>query len=388
MSITEYNYSISTDFPAGLSSGRLVEEIRNSTIVIALDHISTSGDVCSVWFKDQLSVGDEASLDSLVSAHSGLELPNNIPDPVKLVSPDGTPLSISDDGILLNVSEPRTGTETIYTSHNYCDKVSWFGESTRVNDKTLTSNDGHLWETGDTYIVDMISGRVQDDDGLADEQRMLEPGDPHGYQVVVTVDGQVKQMREPFTTSGGDYEVFWEEGQINSFSDWTGKTVTASYSKANGSTFVLKPLPGYILRIEAAEADFSLDVEMNDSIEYSIWGYAAVFAPQLGLPGGTKIPLKTGKYKKLGQIVNEAIGTYPICEVYGSKESDRSLSKKEFNRVSRGTKSLYQSIPFRYATTRDLKSSYGLELRTRLVNNVEFGGQLATLTFYCTSKQE
>lgn len=285
----------------------------------------------------------------------------------------------------LTVPEPRVGDETIYTTHNFCDKSTWFADSIRETDKVLTSNDGFKWESGDLFWVDMISGRVQDDDGLVDEQKTLNPGNPHGYQVIVTVDGVEKTMREPLETTGGDYEVFWEDGYVKSFEDWTGQTVLASYSHATSSTFILEPLPGRDLNIEAAEADFSEDVIMNDAIEYSVYGYAAVFAPQLGLPEGTRIPLSTVKYKRLSQILNEAIGSYPVVGVYGSAIETRNLPQIEYRRQQRGLKSFVQSIPFRYATVRGLKSLYGIQLRVKLTHDRAFDGSLATLTFYCTS---
>lgn len=288
----------------------------------------------------------------------------------------------------VTVPEPRVGDETIYTTHNFCDKVTWFSDSIRVVDKTLTSSNGFKWESGDLYWVDMISGRVQDDDGLVDEQKILNPGDPHGYSVIIKVDGEEKTMREYLETSGGDYEVFWEDGYIMSFEDWTGKEVLATYSMVAGSTFILQPMPGRSLSIEAAEADFSEDCIMTDGIEYSVYGYAAIFAPQLGLPEGTKIPLTTQKYKRLSQILNEAIGSYPVIRVYGSSEQDRSEPNYEFRKKSRGLKSFVQSIPFRYATVRTLRSSLGLELRVKLTHDREFIGSLATLTFYCTSVVE
>lgn len=386
--MTTYSYSIQNNFPNHLlASDRLKLEIANSAIVIALDHISTIGDDCFILFKDILSNSDKIILDNLIAVHSGITLPENIINSVKLSASDGHLLKVNEDYMLMNVSQPRTGSETIYSTHNFCDKVSWFSDSIRVNNKVLTSSDGYRWETGDTYIVDMISGRVQDDDGLVEEQMIFNPSDPHGYQVVLTVDGYAKTIREPFFTSGGDYEVFWEDGYILSFDNWTDKTVVASYSKVNSSIFILKPLPGTILDIEAAEADFSIDAEMRDTIEYSIWGYASIFAPQLGLPNGTKIPLTVGKYKRFSQLLNEAIGTYPLIEVHNNIEL-ANLSLREFRRQSRNIKSKIQSIPFRYATTRSLRDSLGLELHVSLLNNIEFGGFLGSLTFYCTSKAE
>jgi len=286
------------------------------------------------------------------------------------------------------VSEPRSGSETILTTHNFCDKVTWFTTSERINDEVLTTSDGYVWNSANQFWVDMISGRVQDDDGWVEQQKELNAEDPHGYQVVVKVDGYEKVMREPFLTSGGDYDVYWDDGYVVSFEDWSGKAVIVSYSKAVDSTFILQPLPGTQLRIEAAEADFTQDVKMYDAIEYNVYGYAAVFAPQLGLPPGTKIPLNRTVYKRLSQIFNEAIGAYPLIEVLGSDKQHAAMSNKDRRKISRGMTSYLQSIPFRYGTVRLLQSSYGIELRIKLSHDTPFEGDLATCTFYCTSESE
>jgi hypothetical protein len=69
---TDYNYSISTDFPNGkVFVKSLDSEIRASTIVTALAGSSTSGDTCTITFKDALSVGDKTTLDGVVAAHQG-----------------------------------------------------------------------------------------------------------------------------------------------------------------------------------------------------------------------------------------------------------------------------------------------------------------------------
>jgi len=297
-------------------------------------------------------------------------------------------------GIPLTVPEPRKGTEVIYATHNFCDQVSWFGDSIRVNETLTDSGDGYRFNSAHVNWIDMISGRVLDDDGLRDEQASLNPEDPHGYLVVVKADDVVKDMRVPFETSGGDYEVFWDDGYVVFYESQAGKTINASYSYANGSTFYVKPLPGKILNIEAAEADFSAGLIQNDTIEYAVWGFVDAFAPQLldsnggPYPSGTKIPIKTGYYKRYTQILREAIGAYPTLTPNAADPNHYPLSYKEFRRVSRGSKTETQSTPFRYATVRDLHSSSGMELRVRLIHNREFDGESATLTFYCTSQDE
>lgn len=69
---SQFNYSISEDFPNGkVAPDRLVQEIRDSTITVALNAVTTGGDVCTISFKADISSGEEATLDSIVASHSG-----------------------------------------------------------------------------------------------------------------------------------------------------------------------------------------------------------------------------------------------------------------------------------------------------------------------------
>jgi len=299
------------------------------------------------------------------------------------------------NGIPLIISEPRSGSEAIYATHNFCDKTTWFGDSVRVNDEVLTdSGDGYVFTSIHINWIDMRTGRVLDDDGLVEEQQLLNPGDPHGYQVIVKSDSVLKTPHDIFETSGQDYEIFYDDGYVKFAQSQSGKTVTASYSYENGSTFYVKPLPGKTLAIEAAEADFSDDIGQNDTIEYSVWGLVDVFAPQYlqsnggPYPSGTKIPLKTGRYKRYTQVLREAIGAFPVLNSNGALDEHKNLSMKEFRRQSRGGLRSMQSVPFRYATVRALYSDYGMELRVKLLHDREFYGEISTITFYCTSENK
>jgi hypothetical protein len=374
----KYTYSINNDFiNQKIDSARLTSEISHSNIIIALDYIATNGDDCDIYFKAELDGYNQSILDGVIAVHSGDPV---VDDLFRVILDEKK----DDQGRLITVPEMRRGEEVVITTHNFCDPVSWYSTSERITNEELTSNDGYKWQSVNINWVDMVSGRVQNDCRMRSYQQILNPQDPHGYLVNITVDGYQKQMRTPFMTTGGDYEVFWDDGYIVSFEDWSDKTVLASYSKSVNSTFILEPLPGHHLNIEGAEADFTQDVIMNDTLEYIVYGYADVFAPQLGLPPGTRIPLQTNKYKRIQQIFNEAIGIYPTSEIFGETEEKRNLSNKEFRRVSRGLKSKIQSIPFRYGTVRELNSTYGLQLHMKLTHDIKYDGFLASCTFYCT----
>jgi len=78
MSLSQYNYTISTAFPNGkVAPDRLTNEIDASSITVALDHIDTLADVCSIYFKAALSGAEQTTLNGLVAVHSGQPLPDN-----------------------------------------------------------------------------------------------------------------------------------------------------------------------------------------------------------------------------------------------------------------------------------------------------------------------
>lgn len=295
-------------------------------------------------------------------------------------------------GRLIHVPEPRVGEEFIIVTHNFSDMCTWYGDSIRVTNQVLTGSDDNLtFSSGVSHWIDMVSGRVLNDDDLVSKQMANNPSAPHGYQVNVSVDGAVQTMREPFMTSGGDYEVIWETGDVVFFSPVSG-VVSSSFSYAAGSTWYLTPDTGKIIKIEAAEADYSSNIVMNDTIEYSYWGYAQIFAPEYVGPGGLaptdRVKLKARRYKRYAQILQEAIGSYPTLINNASSREHQALSLDEFRRKSRGVQSDSIAIPFRYATINELQSSMGIQLQCKLLHDQPFDGEQVTTTFYCTIDNE
>lgn len=284
--------------------------------------------------------------------------------------PDGTPVF---------AQAPRDGSEWVIGSHNFCDPCSWFGDSVRVHDETLTdSGDGLTFNSTRIHWIDMVSGRMHNDDIWCQIQQMMDPGDPHGYQVVVTVDGSPATMRESFETTGGDYEVDWDAGTVVFFASQAGKTVVASYSYATTNVFYVRPMPGKVLIIEDAEADISSDCVMNDAIAYSAWHHT----------GTEYVCDMEAKYKRSGQIVTEARGCYPTFEAIGASEEQKLLPIEEFRRRSRGMMHNRQAIPFQYSTVKWLHSAYYQEVRVYTEHGRQLEGELVTMTFYCTEKDE
>lgn len=121
---TQFIFTISTDILAGQCDGdRLDEEIRQSAITIALDGVSTSGNVVTIDFKADLSAGEETILHGdttgpaggLVGSHSGEPLPDpETSNGVPKVYVDGPH---EPDGKLLVTTTPSPGKgwKTYYT---------------------------------------------------------------------------------------------------------------------------------------------------------------------------------------------------------------------------------------------------------------------------------
>lgn len=287
---------------------------------------------------------------------------------------------VQPDGVPLTAYAPRDGSEWVVGSHNFCDPCSWFGDSVRVTNETLTdSGDGLTFNSAHVNWIDMVSGRMHNDDVWVQIQQMLNPGDPHGYQVVITSDGSPVTMRDPFEASGGDFEINWDDGTVTFFSSQSGKTIVASYNYATTNTFYVRPMPGKILVIEDAEADISSDVVMSDAIAYSAWHFN----------GEEYVCDMEAKYKRSGQIVTEARGCYPEFVAIGASDSDKQISDiREFRRKSRGMKYNRQAIPFQYSTVKWLHSAYYQEVRVYTEHGYQLEGELVTMTFYCTEKDE
>ena len=72
---SSFNYTISTDTLNGaVATAKLKNEISAAAINIALSSVGQTQDNLDIVFKANLSVGEETTLDGVVSAHDGVEL--------------------------------------------------------------------------------------------------------------------------------------------------------------------------------------------------------------------------------------------------------------------------------------------------------------------------
>lgn len=280
----------------------------------------------------------------------------------------------------------RIGSEAIYATHNFCDQTTWYSESSREINELLSSEDGYVWTSSHNRWIDMIHGKVFDEEGLIEDQVFFESENPHQYAVTVEVsddDGYTWSnltQRTPFDHTGGDFCVFYEDGYIVTEQDYSDQQVRASYSRKDGSGWILKPLPGKALTIERAEIQFSEDVEYTDGILMEVYGNVDYFAPQFSqlnggpLPSGTPIQLETTKYKTVAQLVDESVGTFPVFPPLGGG--------------NRGTSQGMYILQFHYGVAKLIYPSLGMYIRISTENGREFPGERCTATFYLISKAD
>lgn len=103
----KYIYSISDDFPnQKVNEEALVYEIRMSDITVALDYVYIRDQVeCEIYFKAELSEGEQTLLDNIVYGHTGEPLENSILPEIgfqrmQIVDSDTQIVDVDDNGRL------------------------------------------------------------------------------------------------------------------------------------------------------------------------------------------------------------------------------------------------------------------------------------------------
>jgi len=343
--MTDYIYTISTSFPSGhVIPGQLHDEIDASAITAAQDGIITTGETCIISFKTELSVEEVVILDGVIAVHDGIQI----------IEP---PLPTSLSGVPLVVPEPREGSSIVVVTHNWADRCTWYNQSVRVENEDLTTSDDLTFVSTHPFWIDLSHGRLYAEDKVS-----------ASYLPQVFIDGGLAVERTPWSDSSGDYKVNYEAGEVVFFSSQVGKSVMVDYSYENGSMFVVAPSPGKKLLVENSEVQFSGDLIMLDTINFQPWAYNPADLPN-------KVPVGVATvYKTIRDFVDEARGVYPVVPAIGGTE--------------RGLTNTHVIFPYNYKTVKELRSSYGVEIRIWLSSNQSYGGEFGTATFYCTSKDD
>jgi len=211
----------------------------------------------------------------------------------------------------------------------------------------------------------------------------------------------------------GDFVCNHRSGEIRFHTPLAdGQVPTATYRYATNSTFSMIPQGGKSLKIQAAEAEFTTDFDMRDTVVYQAFLWAAVMCAEAGIDlptlqyvltqeyGGTRDSLMTflGYVDAYGVPEQRDLG--PLDKVPHPTQIRIYKTYWDFRTQSNGNHALVPAVggpkrgtrggsithPFDYRTNKSLKPSLGLEARIWLKDHVEFGKEensIATATFYC-----
>lgn len=140
---TSYNFTI-----AQIDSDAFTSLIRNSTISVALDHISTVGSAASFYFKDALPDGDLSVLNNLVSAYI-------YQTPVVTISPITTSDQKDSDGATLS-REKAAPTGYTFQLHCFEGKTSQLDSVVNLgyNGIQLNQVTPHFYDVNGVAITD------------------------------------------------------------------------------------------------------------------------------------------------------------------------------------------------------------------------------------------
>ena len=376
----QYTYNISDTANNAVAIDSLTKEITESpTVSRKLESISTTPTEVHVFFYDALLPEDETALAALISAHQGQPIP---PSPYQVTL---SGLSKESGRLQVESFQPTAKSDNAI-SHNFTDKCTWWSNAAFVENEVPTriqntrDSDGKLGRVhhklAHEYIIDATHGRITREDQLVDSLGI-------NYDVIVKVNGVVKDMSKGRDDHFADYFVKYEEGEI-----WWGQNppgpddiVEVSYHYATDSHFILKPEPGEMLKIRSVEAQFTTDLILNDTFCFQLYA-PAYMAPYIHatlkpheivpVPEGTHptavVPVKTAeKFKTMKDFLSDSNGTYPVLPPIGGT-GWRGLG--------------YQVVTFPWNYQSSLDIFPGMEVHVYTENNREIQGSYSVVTLY------
>jgi len=318
-----------------IDDDRLSLEIRNSLITISLSSVVITGEqAVDITFKAPLSVSDKSLLDYIVSSH--INQPITVRDSVEIANVD---ITSSAERAIKVATTKLEGSSTQKVSHDFCDDTTWYSNSLRISSETLSTSDNLTYKSIHPVWIDLEHGKVPYEDRLA-----------VNYKPIIKVNGAI-------VTSG--FNIDYKKGEITFTQSKSGSTVTAYYSYANGSTWSILPDPSKILKILGTTIKFTSDVNLGagQSINFQLfvggnpYGYPTVYKNVKDLIKCTMLAPST--IKGFGGVVGEV-----------------------------------NFLPFDYITSKDLKSSLGMEIRIWLSNHLECAGEFGIVSANCISVAE
>lgn len=342
------------------------------------------GTLFTFYFSDTLDSGETDLLDATVAQYisdvgSGLL-------PVPTPSVDITSVAVTNRPTVEIRKPDGLIHERVYGfCINFCDKTTWYHDSTKVTDEAVGTGDGVTTEfqlahgtssgSGDAAnerIIDLSHGKVTDENDIATADTHREMGSGYsavgslsGYVPIVKVDGTELSERPFGDTSGGDYTINYITGTITFASPPpNGNDVTCTYwyvGSGDGALIRLVPPSGKKYQIDKVEIQSSSDSEMSSNIIMNVYA---------GAPPPSGFPVRRPTVvKSILDIVNYAQGSWEQIPAQGGSGARGISDAINIHRIE-------------YISEVPLLSSMLMYMQVHLEDPVEFNGTWATVVIY------
>lgn len=290
---------------------------------------------------------------------------------IKIVDPSAPKKNASgamivDTGITFGLLGAQSMT---ITSHDWCDRTTWYQRSVKVEDEALQdSGDNLTFNSGNPCWVDIDSKKLTYDYGVVPERdgsfsnRSLR-------RAVVKIDGEPQE-------SG--YSVNYVDGKVTFDSPQVGKTITATYYHNNNvercSEWVLCPPPDSAYLLNYIECQFSKNIQFNTKgIKIEAWAGGIEYGDVPDVYGNFEDESYDAGFGQNKSIYRGPIDFLNICT------NRASQIIPAFGGLSQDT----LIFPFDYLVNTQVRRSQGTVIVMSLIDDEPYtNAEIATSTFY------
>lgn len=276
----------------------------------------------------------------------------------------------SDRSFIVDVSlrkgAPGTDSLTIVT-HDFSDRTSWYQNSVKVIDGTLTDIGNGLTFQAAVGVRNWIN--IDSPKLTYDHNKLLLRDGTFGkeeeYRVIVKVNNIIADK--------STYTINFIDGSITFSTTKAGSIVTATYYHndgiANRSDFLINPPVGQMFRIEHVEIQFSRYLQFPTQVTLEMWagGTLATYGDFNDTLYNAGYGQQRSVYRGHRDLINWCNNQYPVIPACGDLTQDILV------------------FPFKFLVAVDMKSSQGTMFRVHTVNDIPLTGELSTATLYMES---
>jgi len=236
----------------------------------------------------------------------------------------------------------------IVSSHDYCNRVSWYEDSVRRIDVPLDSMSTKVYSLPSQYkngIVDLMSGYVNNDEAVLASNT---------YNVS-------KEVLKEGSTIITDYSVDYRNGIITVGDTYTPiSTLTLSFNDPIKSSWDLHTDPLYETRVIKVEAQFSSNIDISHPMYFNV---------DIDHPVAGPMTVDSIVYKSIRDFLS-------ICNSGSTISSFGGTSNKV------GIMGDIVVLPFNYTKPLVLPTGVNARISVYTKGHVELKGDYATVTFY------